>query len=101
MTYHLGMSKERSQVQIPRAKTKATEIPSLQSPLNEERNKKREREATTPISGPTEQPGENRQSLNPILEEELIEEPTDSLIGERATSRQTPPLRGTSTSSQK
>ena len=54
------------------------EPPVLQNPLNEERNKKRDRENTTPASGPSEQPGTKRQRLNPLSEEELVQETTDS-----------------------
>jgi len=53
--------------------TKATKIPALQTPLNEERCKKRDREDTTPISGPAEQPWAKRQRLDPLSEEEIFE----------------------------
>ena len=59
--------------------------PVLQTPLNEEKGKKRDREEATPISGPAEQPGAKRQRLNPLSEEEIIEETIESLRGERAT----------------
>jgi len=84
MTNQPGMSKEQSQVQIPLAQTRAAKIPALQTPLNEERNKKRDRETTTPISGSTEQPGAKRQRLNPLSKEETIEETVDSQREERA-----------------
>jgi len=89
MTDQLGGSKEQEQVQIPPAQSKAAEIPALQTPLNEERTTKRDKEEATPIIGPAEQPGEKRQRLNPLLEEEIIEEMTDSLRGERVVSQQT------------
>lgn len=66
----------------------------LQTPLNEERKKKRERETTTPTSGPIGQPGTKRQSLNPLSEEEMIEEITNSQRVERVVSQQTSPLGG-------
>jgi len=73
------------QEQIPPVRTKAAEIPALQTPLNEEKCKKRDREETTPISGLVEQPGAKRKRLNPLSEEEIIEETIESLRGERAT----------------
>ena len=42
------------QDQIPPVQTKAAKIPALQTPLNEEKGKKRDREEATPISGPAE-----------------------------------------------
>jgi len=84
------MSKEQSEGKIPPAQTKALEVPALQTPLNEERSKKRDREDATPISGPAEQPGEKRQRLNPLSKNEIIEETTDSLRGERLVSQQIP-----------
>jgi len=87
------------QEKIPPVQTKAPEIPALQTPLNEEKGKKRDREETTPISGPAEQPGAKRKRLNPLSEEEIIEETIESLRGERATSPQTSPVIDISTSS--
>jgi len=81
-----AISTEHSQKKIPLAQTKAAEIPALQTPLKEERSKKRDREDTTPISGPVERPGAKRQRLNPLSEEEIIEETTNSLRGERLVS---------------
>lgn len=65
------------QEQIPPAQNKAGGIPALQTPLNEERNKKRDRQATPPTGGPAEQPGSKRQRLNPPSEDEIIEETAD------------------------
>jgi len=73
------------QGQIPPVQTKAAEIPTLQTPLNEEKGKKRDREEATPISGPAEQPRTKRQRLDPLSEEEIIEETIESLRGERVT----------------
>ena len=42
------------QGQIPSVQTKAAEIPALQTPLNEEKGKKRDIEEATLISGPVE-----------------------------------------------
>jgi len=77
------------------------EPPILQTPLNEERNKKRDRELATPASGPSVQPGAKRQRLNPLSEEEFLEETTDSQRKEGKDSHQTFPVGGTSTSSQR
>ena len=57
----------------------------VQTPINEEKGKKRVREEATPISGPAKQPGAKRKRLNPLSEEEIIEETIESLRGERAT----------------
>lgn len=73
----------------------------MQTPLNEERGKKRDRETTTPTSGPMEQPGTKRQRLNPLSEEEMMKETIDNHIEERAVSQQTSPLGETSLSSQR
>lgn len=86
------------QGKIPPVQTKAADIPALQTPINEERGKKRDREEATPISGPAEQPGEKMQRLN-LLEEEIFEETTESLKGEKIASQQTSPVVETSTSS--
>ena len=99
MTDQLATSKEQGHEQVPLAQTKAPEIPALQTPLNEERGKKRDRQEDTPISGPEGQPREKRQRLNPYSEEELLEETTSSLRGEGITGHQTSPMVGTSASS--
>ena len=101
MTNQPGGSKEQEQVQIPPAQSKAPEIPALQTSLNEEKGKKTDREETTPISGPAEQPSEKRQRLDPLLEEEIIEETIDNLRDERVFSQQTSSVVDTSTSSHK
>jgi len=62
------------QGKISSVQSKAAEIPALQTPLNEKKGKKRDREEATPISGPTEQPGAKRQILNPLSGEEIIKE---------------------------
>lgn len=68
---------EQSQGQDPSTQTKVTEIPVLQTPLNEERAKKRDRLEETPPGTSTEQQGEKRQRLNPFSEEEMPEAPTE------------------------
>jgi len=52
MTDQPTSSKHRGQGKIPLTQTKAPEVPILQTPLNEEKGRKRDREETT--SGPTE-----------------------------------------------
>jgi len=74
MTDQPATSKEQGRGQIPPVQTKAREIPALQTPLNEERGRKRDREEPTPVSGPADQLGAKRQRINPLSEEEIIEE---------------------------
>ena len=99
MTDQPATSKEQGQGQVPPAQKKALEIPILQTPLNEERGKKRDRQEDTPINGPEEQPGEKRQRLNPLSEEEFIQESTDSLKEERVVCQDASPVIETSASS--
>lgn len=70
----------------------------LQTPLNEERNLKREREVSTPSSRPTDQPFAKRQRLNPHSEEEFIGETIESMR-EATDNLQTFPIGGTPSSS--
>lgn len=65
-------------------------MPTLQTPVNEERGKKRDREETTPASGSTQQPEAKRQRVDPQVEEEISEEVLESPRRERETSQQTP-----------
>jgi len=99
MKSQLATSKEQSQEKVSQDQAKTAEILALQTRLNEERGKKREREEATPISGPAEQLGAKRQRLDPLSEEEIVEETIDSLGGEGAARQQTSPLIETSTSS--
>jgi len=92
-------SKEQGQGQVPSTQTKALEIPALQTPINEERGKKRERQEDTPISGSAEQPGEKRQRLNPLSEEEFIQETIGNLREEIVVSQDTSPVTEISASS--
>ena len=71
-------------------------ISILQTPLNEEKGKKRDAETTTPISGSSEQPGTKRQRLNPLSEVEFVQETTDSQRREELDSQQTFTISGTS-----
>ena len=81
---------EKSQGQDPSTQAKVMEIPVLQTPLNEERAKKRDRQEETPTGTSTDQQGEKRQRLNPFSEEEIPERPTE---------QQVPPSMETSASS--
>ena len=49
-------------------------MPELQTPLNEERTKKHDREETTPASGSTEHPETKRKRIDPQPEEEISEQ---------------------------
>lgn len=89
MTDQPTVSKEHGQGQNPLVQTKAPEVPTLQTPLNEEKGKKRDREETTPVSGPAEQTKAKRQRVDPLAEEEIIKETIGSIRGERATGPQT------------
>ena len=53
--------------------------PIVQTPLNEEKNLKRDREVAIPTSGPSNEPGAKRHKLNPYLEEEFFEETIGNL----------------------
>lgn len=60
MTDQPTSSKQQGQGKITHVQTKAPEVPTLQTHLNEEKGKKRDREETTPVSGLAEQIGEKR-----------------------------------------
>ncbi len=100
MSKQLETSKEQAQMPTPPTESNVGEAPILQNPLNEERNKERDREVATPTSGPSEQSGIKRKRLNPLSEEDFFEETTDSQR-KGVDSQRTFPLGGTSTSSQR
>lgn len=79
---------EEIQVQIPPQRTKALQVPPLQTPLNEERSRKRDREDSTLASGSTQQPESKRQKVDPPVEEEVSEEVVES--SRRETRQHTP-----------
>lgn len=60
---------EQSQGKHPSTQAKAAKIPVLQTPANEERAKKSDRQQETLLGTSTEQQGEKRQRLNPFSEE--------------------------------
>lgn len=101
MSKNAETSTEQAQLHTPRGEGNVGEHLILQTPLNEERNKKRDREIATLVSGPSEQPGAKRQRLNPLSEEEFVEETTTSQRKEGVDSHQTFSVGGTSTSSQR
>jgi len=71
---------QQTQGQAPPMQEATVEIPVLQTPANEERIKKRDRQEETPLTASTDQPGEKRQRLNPFSEEEMPERPSGSMI---------------------
>ena len=101
MSQQQETAKEQVQMPTPLVQNIAKGPPSLQTPLHEEKNKNRDRETTTPTSEASGQPRTKRQRLNPLSEEEFVEETIYSQREERVVSQQTFPLGGTSTSSQR
>jgi len=83
-------SKEQGQGQATPLQIEVPHIPVLETPLNEERSKKRDWEETTPTSGSTDPPQAKRQRIDPQVEEETSEEIMDSPRREREVSQQTP-----------
>lgn len=75
--------------------------PVLQTPLNEEKSLKGDREVANPVSGPSNQPGAKRHRLNPYSEEELFEETIGSLRKEGGDNLHVFPTGGTPSSSQR
>ena len=71
---------QQTQGQAPPMQEIIVEIPVLQTPANEERIKKRDRQEETPLTTSTDQPGEKRQRLNPFSEEEMPERPTKGMV---------------------
>jgi len=94
-------SQKQAQTQAHPTQINMGEPPILHIPLNEERNKKRDREVATPTSGPLDQPGAKRHKLNPHSEEEFFEDTTKSQRKEGADSQHTFPAGGTPSSSQR
>ena len=67
-------SKDQQSEQAPPQKTEQTQIPVLQTPLNDERGKKRDREEVTPPTGSSQQPEAKRPRIDPETEEGDISE---------------------------
>lgn len=74
--------------------------PILQTPLNEEKNPKRDREDATPSSIPADQTYAKRQRLNPFYEQEYTEETIANTVAKRTNSVHTIPSGGTPSTSQ-
>ena len=85
-----AISKEQGQGQAPPLQTEIPQIPLLQTPLNEERSKKRDQGETTPTSESTEPPQAKRQRIDLQVEDAVSEEIMDSSRREREVSQQTP-----------
>ena len=66
-----GPTDEPMQEKEPPVQNVTVETSVLQTPINEDRSKKRDREEQTPLSTATSQQGEKRQRLNPFSEEEM------------------------------
>jgi len=66
-------SEQQAQVETLPRQVSTTEASVLQTPQNEERSKKRDKEEETPYVATTSQ-GEKRQRLNPLSEEEVPQE---------------------------
>lgn len=96
MTDQLTSSKKQSQGKIPLSQTKASEILALQTPINEEKGRKRDRKEDTPITRPAEQLEAKRQRIDALPGEEVMEEIIESPRSERKTSPQTSPMVETS-----
>ena len=69
-------TEQQTQEQSHPVKEVTVETTVLQTPANEERIRKRDRQEETPLSASTDQPGEKRQRLNPFSEEEMPIRPT-------------------------
>ena len=83
-------SMEQSQEQAPPQQTEAPQVLALQTPANEERGRKRDREDSTPASGSTQQPEAKRQRVDSPFEEEVNEEVLGNPRRDREGSQQTP-----------
>jgi len=101
MSKQLEISKEQAQPQTCPAQVNMGDPPVLQTPLNEEKRLKRDKEIAAPTSAPSNQLSAKRHKLNPHLEEEIFEETTGSLRKEGGDSQHTFPVGGTPSSSQR
>jgi len=66
-----GPTEQQIQEKVPQTQQTAVETPVLQTPINEERGRKRDRQEETPLTTLASQQGEKRQRLNPFSEEEM------------------------------
>jgi len=66
-----GPTEQQTQQQVPQTQETTVGTPVLQTPINEERGRKRDRQEETPLTTSASQQGEKRQRLNPFAEEEM------------------------------
>lgn len=66
-----GPNDEKMQEKEASVQNVTVETLVLQTPINEERGKKRDRQEQTPLSTAASQQGEKRQRLDPFSEEEM------------------------------
>ena len=92
-------AKDQSQGQAPSTQASAPDAPVLQTPLNEERAKKRDTQEETPTGTSNEHQGEKGQRLNPYAEEEFTEEIAGNQRGGETVEQRIPPSMETSASS--
>jgi len=62
---------QQTQENVPPRQETTVETSVLQTPIDEERSRKRDRKEETPLTTSTSQQGEKRQRLNPFSEEEM------------------------------
>jgi len=82
-------TKDQQSAQDPPLQTEQIQNPVLQTPLNNERGKKRDREEITPPTGSVQQPETKRPRTDPEAEGEISEELEGSQNRERQESQQT------------
>ena len=73
-----GQQPEQQQEQTPPPQTEPQIAPSLQTPAQEERGTKRDREESTPASGSSQQPQTKRQRADSLEVDDITEEVLDS-----------------------
>ena len=66
-----GPTEQQTQQQVPQTQETTVGTPVLQTPINEERGRKRDRQEETPLTTSASQQGEKRKRLNPFSEEEM------------------------------
>lgn len=66
-----GPTEKQAQEKVSQIQETTVETSMLQTPINEERGRKRDRQEETPLTTSTPQQGEKRQRLNPFSDEEM------------------------------
>ena len=79
---------EQQLEQTPPPQTEPPPVPVLQTPVHEERGKKRDREESTPTSGSSQIPEAKRQKVDSPIVEEIIKEILESPRKEAEDSQQ-------------